>query len=83
MREAAGRRPSEWERTSPSIAVSIAPGCSPEVRRYGIIGGTLEAVDKLLKKLSSPGVELRLESGTKSKRQGGTERAAAANSGRV
>lgn len=43
-----------------TIAVSIAPQNSTEVRRYGIIGGTLDAVDKLLKKLSSPGVELRL-----------------------
>ena len=42
-----------------SIAVSIAPQNSAEVRRYGIIGGTLEAVDKLIKKLSQPGVELR------------------------
>lgn len=42
-----------------TIAVSIAPAGSTEVRRYGLIGGTLEAVDKLLKKLSSPGVELR------------------------
>jgi len=42
-----------------TIAVSIAPAGSTEVRRYGILGGTLEAVDKLLKKLSSPGVELR------------------------
>jgi transposase len=43
-----------------SIAVSIAPCNSTEVRRYGIIGGTLDAVDKLLKKLSIEGVELRL-----------------------
>jgi transposase len=43
-----------------TIAVSIAPQNSTEVRRYGIIGGTLDAVDKLLKKLSSPEVELRL-----------------------
>ena len=42
-----------------SIAVSIAPQNSTEVRRYGIIGGTLEAIDKLLKKLSKPEVELR------------------------
>jgi transposase len=42
-----------------SIAVAIAPGNSTEVRRYGIIGGTLEAVDKLIKKLSAEGVELR------------------------
>jgi len=34
-----------------TIAVSIAPQDSTEVRRYGIIGGTLEEVDKLLKKL--------------------------------
>jgi transposase len=42
-----------------SIAVSIAPAGSTEVRRYGIIGGTLEAVDKLVKRLSQPGIELR------------------------
>ena len=42
-----------------TIAVSIAPQHSTEVRRYGIIGGTLDAVDKLVKKLSQPGVELR------------------------
>jgi hypothetical protein len=59
MRAVAGRRPSERERTSPSIAVSIAAADSPEVCRYGIIGGTLEAVDELLKKLAAPGVELR------------------------
>src|SRR5258705_2726183 len=43
-----------------SIAVAIAPQNSTEVRRYGIIGGTLEAVDKLLKRLSQPNIELRL-----------------------
>lgn len=43
-----------------TIAVSIAPQHSTEVRRYGIIGGTLDAVDKLVKKLSLPGIELRL-----------------------
>jgi transposase len=43
-----------------TIAVSIAPQNSTEVRRYGIIGGTLEAVDKLLKKLAPENVELRL-----------------------
>lgn len=43
-----------------TIAVSIAPGHSTEVRRYGIINGSLEAVDKLVKKLASPGVELRV-----------------------
>ena len=43
-----------------SIAVSIAPHNSTEVRRYGIIGGTLDAMDKLIKKLSSQNVELRL-----------------------
>lgn len=43
-----------------SIAVAIAPQNSTEVRRYGIIGGTLDAVDKLIKKLSQPEVELRL-----------------------
>src|SRR3954465_2643602 len=43
-----------------SIAVSIAPQNSTEVRRYGIIGGTLDAVDNLLKKLAKPELELRL-----------------------
>lgn len=43
-----------------SIAVSIAPQHSTEVRRYGVIGGTLDAVDKLIKRLSQPGVELRV-----------------------
>jgi transposase len=43
-----------------TIAVSIAPQNITEVRRYGIIGGTLAAVDKLLKKLSVDKVELRL-----------------------
>ena len=43
-----------------SIAVSIAPQNSTEVRRYGIIGGTLDAVDKVIKKLTRPNVELRV-----------------------
>ena len=43
-----------------TIAASIAPQNSPEVRRYGIIGGTLDAVDKLVKKLAQEKVELRL-----------------------
>ena len=42
-----------------SIAVSIAPQNSTEVRRYGIIGGTLDPVDKLIQRLSRPDVELR------------------------
>src|SRR5678816_3478548 len=43
-----------------SIAVSIAPENSTEVRRYGIIGGTLDAVDKLVKKLAQENIELHL-----------------------
>jgi transposase len=43
-----------------SIAVSIAPANPTEVRRYGIIGGSLDAVDKLVKKLTRENVELRL-----------------------
>lgn len=43
-----------------SIAVSIAPQNCTEVRRYGIIGGTLDAVDKFIKRLCQPNVELRL-----------------------
>jgi transposase len=42
-----------------TIAVAIAPQHTTEVRHYGIIGGTLEAVDKLVKKLSSENIELR------------------------
>lgn len=36
-----------------SIAASTAPQNSPEVRRYGIIGGTLDSVDKLVRKLAA------------------------------
>ena len=36
-----------------SIAVSIAPAHSTEVRRYGIIGSTLDAVDTPLRKLTA------------------------------
>jgi transposase len=43
-----------------SIAVSIAPQGTTEVRRYGIINGSLDAVDKLVKKLAQPGLELRV-----------------------
>jgi transposase len=43
-----------------TIAVSIAPQHSREVRRYGIINASLDAVDKLLKKLARPGLELRV-----------------------
>lgn len=43
-----------------TIAVAIAPGNTAEVRHYGIIGGTLEALDKLIKKLSAQDVELHL-----------------------
>ena len=42
-----------------SIAVVIAPSASAEVRKYGVIGGTLDALDKLIKKLAQPSVELR------------------------
>lgn len=41
-----------------TIAVSIAPQNTTEVRRYGIIGGTLDAVDKLVKKLAADNAEL-------------------------
>ena len=43
-----------------TIAVAIAPAHSTEVRQYGIIGSSLEAVDKLVQKLAQPGVELRV-----------------------
>ena len=44
-----------------SIAVSLAPSDSAEVRRYGIIGGGHEDVLRLIKKLQAahPGVALR------------------------
>jgi transposase len=42
-----------------TIAVSIAPQNSTEVRRYGIIRGTLDAADKLVKKLAQENLELR------------------------
>ena len=44
-----------------SIAISIAPGDSTEVRRWGIIGGTHEHVQKFLKQLQSahPAATLR------------------------
>ena len=43
-----------------TIAVAIAPEAGGEVCNYGIIGGTLDALDKVIKKLQQPGVELRL-----------------------
>jgi len=44
-----------------SVALSIAPGDSTEVRHYGTIGGRLEDLDKVIKKLQSaaPEAELR------------------------
>ena len=42
-----------------SIAVGIAPEQSSEVRRYGVIGGTPDAVDKVIKKISDENIELR------------------------
>jgi hypothetical protein len=44
-----------------SIAVSLAPSDTTEVRRYGIIGGTHDDVLKLFTKLQAahPGTELR------------------------
>jgi len=44
-----------------SIAVSLAPSDSTEVRRYGLIGGTHDDVLKLARKLQAahPGTELR------------------------
>lgn len=41
-----------------SIAVSIAPQNSTEVRRYGVINGSLAAVEQLVKRLSQSGVQL-------------------------
>lgn len=42
-----------------SVALSIAPSDSTEVRFYGTLGGKLEDLDKVIKGLAAPGVELR------------------------
>jgi transposase len=42
-----------------SQVLSIAPSGSTEVRFYGALGGRLEDLDKVIKKLEQPGVELR------------------------
>ncbi len=42
----------DWTCITDSIAVSLAPSDSTEVRRYGIIGGEHEDVLKLAKKLA-------------------------------
>ena|SRR6266446_5930078 len=44
-----------------TIAASLAPGQSTEVRRYGIIGGSHDDVLRLIKKLSAahPGLALK------------------------
>ena len=42
-----------------SIAIAIAQEAGGEVRAYGQIGGTLDALDKAIKKIEKPGVELR------------------------
>src|SRR4051794_9797454 len=42
-----------------SIAVAIAVEDGGELRSYGTIGGKLADLDKLIKKLDHPGVELR------------------------
>ena len=44
-----------------SVAVSIAPSDATEVRHYGRIGGALEDMDRLIKRLAAaaPEAELR------------------------
>ena len=42
-----------------SIVVATAPAGDQPAELYGKIGGTLEALDKLIKKLTKPGLELR------------------------
>ena len=44
-----------------SIAVSLAPSESTEVRRYGIIGGQHDDVLKLIKKLAAAHPEVALK----------------------
>ena len=44
-----------------SIAVSLAPSDSTELRRHGLIGGTQDEVLRLAKKLSAAHPDLRLE----------------------
>jgi hypothetical protein len=41
-------------------AVSLAPANSAEVRRRGLIGGSPDAADKLVRKLAAPDVQLRV-----------------------
>ena len=43
-----------------TIAVAIASEGDTQVRSYGIISATLDALDKVLKKLQQPDVELRV-----------------------
>jgi len=43
-----------------TIAVAIAPEGIGEVRQYGIIGGSVDAVDKLIRKLANDKTELRV-----------------------
>ena len=43
-----------------SIVVATAPLGDTEAQLYGKIGGTLEALDKLVKKMDKPDVELHL-----------------------
>ena len=42
-----------------SIVVATAPQGDTEAQLYGKIGGTLEALDKLIKKMDNPDLELR------------------------
>ena len=41
-----------------SIVVAVAPQGDTEAQLYGKIGGTLDALDKLVKKLTKPDLEL-------------------------
>jgi transposase len=42
-----------------SIVVATAPQGDTEAQLYGRIGGTLDALDKLIKKMAKPDLDLR------------------------
>ena len=48
-----------WDVHKESIVVATAPEGDTPVELYGQIGGTLDALDKLIKKLEKPELELR------------------------
>jgi hypothetical protein len=63
---------SELDVHKQTIAVAIAPAGTTEVCQYGILGGSLDAVDKLIKKIARGDIELRfVYEGKPGRRSGG------------